>query len=238
MKWRRISICLHFHVKLRHGGCPLEHYPLIVFSDFDGTITEKESLEEFIQLFINEDIQDAAARMLQEGYSVKGGIREMMSRIPVEEYLQNTWFFDTLTIRRGFPEFVKVLQQNQIPLVVISGGIREMVVRNLEPFMDGIQQLYTAEVDLNEKYVRYWSDYETDLEIVGKREVMSRYSYDTSICIGDSYTDFIMAQAADIIFARDRLAENLNKHEIPYFPYDTFHDIIQQLNCMLPTQKN
>ncbi len=211
----------------------MKQYPLIVFSDFDGTITEHETLEAFIQLFIKEDIRKVAAQMIQSGYSVKDGIKEMMSRISVEQYNKKRDFFRNLPIRPGFAEFVKFLQLKNIPLVVLSGGILEMVTLNLAPYMEGIMCYYTANVDLSGQMVRFWSDYETEQELVGKQEIMSSFNYDKAICIGDSYTDFRMTMCADIVFARDRLAEKMEESQRTYFKYDTFYDIISQLEVVL-----
>ena len=104
----------------------MTHYPLIVFTDFDGTITKNETLEEFVQLFMDENIQTVAQKLLDSGYSIKEGVKKIISSIPTEQYKQNRNFFQGLPIRSGFTEFVNFLHSKNIPLVVLSGGIKAM----------------------------------------------------------------------------------------------------------------
>lgn len=211
----------------------MKYFPLIVFSDFDGTVTEHETLEGFIQLFVEEDVRKAGEKIIKSGRSVKDGVKEMISRIPIEEYLEKKNYFYGISIRSGFSEFVDYLKEHNIPLIILSGGIREMVTCSLEKYMDAIEDLYAADINFQDGKVHLWSHYETEHEVVGKCEIMSLYQYDKAICIGDSYSDFRMGMNADIVFARDRLAEQMEKAGVDYFEFETFYDIIEQLKNML-----
>ena len=57
---------------------------------------------------------------------------------------------------------------------------------------------------------------------------MALYDYRRSVGIGDSFTDRNMSQAVDTIFARDILAQYLQKCGLPYLPYENFYDVIRQ----------
>lgn len=52
-----------------------------------------------------------------------------------------------------------------------------------------------------------------------------RRAYDSSIGIGDSFTDCNMARAVDRVFARDVLAEYLEKQKLAYTPFEDFYSI-------------
>jgi 2-hydroxy-3-keto-5-methylthiopentenyl-1-phosphate phosphatase len=54
---------------------------------------------------------------------------------------------------------------------------------------------------------------------------MAKYSADESIAIGDSITDWNMAIAASIVFARPPLTEYLDEQKKPYIQWDDFIDI-------------
>ena len=211
----------------------MEEYTWMVFADFDGTITEQETLEAFLELLLEEDIRTVGEQMAQKGYTVKQGVQELFGRVTAGRYREHLSFFDGLSLRPGFAKFVEILAKRRVPLVVISGGIREMVEQNLAPFQDRILAVYAGEADLSSGFVRFWSPFETEEEIVGKRQVMDRYRWKHAICIGDSYTDFRMAEAATYVFARDRLAAMMKKKGKPYFEYETFYDIIKQLPDIL-----
>lgn len=42
-----------------------------------------------------------------------------------------------------------------------------------------------------------------------------------------------MSQAVDAIFARDVLAQYLQKRNIPYLPYEDFYDVIRQFPAQM-----
>ena len=77
--------------------------------------------------------------------------------------------------------------------------------------------------------MRFYSPYESDTEVVGKVGIMRRYDCDRTICVGDSYTDLEMAAAADMVFARDRLASAMEKTGKKHFTFETFYDMINVL---------
>ena len=60
---------------------------------------------------------------------------------------------------------------------------------------------------------------------MAKVDVMAKYDFSESIAIGDSITDFNMAMAADLVFARDRLAKYLDQQGKAYIAWNDFFDI-------------
>jgi 2-hydroxy-3-keto-5-methylthiopentenyl-1-phosphate phosphatase len=69
------------------------------------------------------------------------------------------------------------------------------------------------------------SRYESGTEMVAKAEIMASYQADESIAIGDAITDWNLAMAASIVFARPPLTEYLAQQQKSYFPWDDFNDI-------------
>jgi 2-hydroxy-3-keto-5-methylthiopentenyl-1-phosphate phosphatase len=205
----------------------------IVFCDFDGSITKEETLEAFIKFNVDIDLEETARKMREEGVTVRDGVRKLIGMIPTEKYLENIGFFENLQIREGFVEFLDFLDNRGIPIVVISGGIDLMVTKTLGKYMNKIEAIYAAKVDLSGEYVYYYSDYESDVEMVSKINIMNLYECDKTICIGDSYTDVIMGKNADIPFARDRLAKALKAEGVKYYPYESFYDVVNQLEKIL-----
>lgn len=211
--------------------------PVIIFCDFDGTITADDTIEAFMQLFIERDIREIGYEMARQGYTVKRAISTMMSQIPVERYKEQTGFFDQLAVRDGFGQFLDHCHSVGVPVVIVSGGIEQMVERTIAPWREEVLAVYSAKVDLSGTHARIYSHYESETEMVSKPSIMKEFSYEKAICIGDSYTDLEMAALSDVVFARDRLAEYLDTSEVAYYPYDDFHDIIKQLKILLPTLK-
>jgi 2-hydroxy-3-keto-5-methylthiopentenyl-1-phosphate phosphatase len=61
--------------------------------------------------------------------------------------------------------------------------------------------------------------------MVAKAEIMKQYSADESIAIGDSITDWQMAMAATIVFARPPLTDYLDAQQKSYLAWDDFINI-------------
>ncbi len=61
--------------------------------------------------------------------------------------------------------------------------------------------------------------------MVAKAEIIKSYGVDESIAIGDSITDWKMAMAASIVFARPLLTAYLDEQQKPYIRWNNFIDI-------------
>ncbi len=197
----------------------------IVFCDFDGTITVAETFVAMITKFAPE----VSALVLPEIYAkrvtLRQGVRQMLESIPSSSYPDLIEFTRSQPIRSGFVEFLDFLKTERIPIVIISGGLQGMVEAVLEPYMDRIEAIHAIDLDTSGDYIRVKSRYESGTEMVAKAEIMAQYGADESIAIGDSITDWNMAMAASIVFARPPLTQYLDERQKSYIPWDNFIDI-------------
>jgi 2-hydroxy-3-keto-5-methylthiopentenyl-1-phosphate phosphatase len=205
----------------------------IVFCDFDGTITVRETFVAMLKKFAPE----ISARLMPEIYAqrvtLRQGVRQMLESIPVAKYAEIVEFTRTQPIRPGFVEFLDFLQARQIPFVVISGGLHGMVAANLAPYLDRITAIHAIDIDISGAYLRAMSKYEGGTEMVAKAEIMATYHLEQTIAIGDSITDWKMAMAASIVFARPPLTEYLTENNKAYIPWDNFFDLRDKLSAEL-----
>ena len=86
----------------------------------------------------------------------------------------------------------------------------------------------SVDLDVSRPQMHLVSAYDNGDELLKKTDVMALYDYRRSVGIGDSFTDRNMSQAVDTIFARDILAQYLQKCGLPYLPYEDFYDVIRQ----------
>lgn len=100
-----------------------------------------------------------------------------------------------------------------------------MVKSVLKPYMDKIEAIHAIEIDPSGTYLQVNSRYEGGTEMVAKAEIMARSNADESIAIGDSITDWNMALAASLVFARPPLTEYLAEYQKPYLRWNDFIDI-------------
>ncbi|MBD1857200.1 HAD-IB family phosphatase [Leptolyngbya sp. FACHB-1624] len=205
----------------------------MVFCDFDGTITVEETFVAMLKRFAPE----AAAQVLPEIYSkrvtLRQGVRQMVEAIPSSSYSDIIEFTRPKAIRPGFVELLDFLEQESIPFIVISGGFRGMVEAVLEPFLDRIVAIHAMDIDTTDDYLQLNSPYESGTEIVAKAEIMATYGADETIAIGDSVTDWNLAMAASLVFARPPLTQYLEEQKKPYLAWEDFFEVRTQLKSYL-----
>jgi 2-hydroxy-3-keto-5-methylthiopentenyl-1-phosphate phosphatase len=197
----------------------------IVFCDFDGTITIAETFVAMITKFA----PGVSAIVLPETYAkrvtLRQGVRQMLESIPSSRYPEIIEFTRSQPIRAGFVEFLDFLKTEQIPIVIVSGGLQGMVEAVLEPYLDRIEAIHAIDLDTLGDRLQVKSRYEGGTEMVAKAEIMTKYGADESIAIGDSITDWNMAMAASIVFARPPLTDYLDERQKSYLAWDNFLDI-------------
>jgi 2-hydroxy-3-keto-5-methylthiopentenyl-1-phosphate phosphatase len=197
----------------------------IVFCDFDGTITVAETFVAMITQFAPE----VSALVLPEIYAkrvtLRQGVRQMLESIPSASYSEIIEFARSQPIRAGFVEFLDFLKTEHIPIVIVSGGLQGMVASVLAPYLDRIEAIHAIDLDTSGDYLQVKSRYEGGTEMVAKAEIMAQYGAEESIAIGDSITDWNMAMAASIVFARPPLTDYLDEQQKSYLAWDNFIDI-------------
>ncbi len=199
--------------------------PRVVFCDFDGTITATETFVAVLRRFAPDLSAQLIPQMYNRTLTLREGVRRLLESIPSAAYADIVAFVEEQPLRAGFPEFLNFLADQAVPCVVISGGIQGMVAAALAPYAGQIQALYGVDINTQSEYFQVHSPAESDTELVSKVALMARHPAQVRIAIGDSVTDLNMAIAADVVFARDRLATYLDERQISYYPWLDFHDI-------------
>ncbi|OUL18634.1 HAD-IB family phosphatase [Nostoc sp. 106C] len=194
----------------------------IVFCDFDGTITVEETFVAVLKNFAPE----LSAKLLPEMYArrvtLRQGVRQILESIPSSRYSEILEFTQIQPIRPGFVELLDFLEFQGVPLVVISGGLRGMVETVLDSLVQRVHAIHAVDVDTSSTHLKVISPFEGGTELIAKVQIMSKYPAYQKIAIGDSLTDLNMALEANVVFARDRLAEYLDEHKKLYIPWDNF----------------
>jgi 2-hydroxy-3-keto-5-methylthiopentenyl-1-phosphate phosphatase len=201
----------------------------IVFCDFDGTITAQETFVAILKQFTPKLAADLIPKMYRLELTLREGVLQMLEAMPSTAYAEILEFASAQPLRPGLPEFLNFLQVQSVPFVVITGGLKGMVEAAISDLLPQVHTVHGAEIDTTGAYFKVTSPALGDTELVSKVDIMKRYSAKQTVAIGDSVTDLKMALSADMVFARDRLAEYLGDRNVVYHPWNDFHDIQKTL---------
>lgn len=203
----------------------VEKFKRMVFCDFDGTITVEETFVGMLKHFAEENYNDMEKLLVSQQITLRDGVRRMVESIPSERYPEVLDYIRDKEIRPGLEELLDLLEAEQVPFVVISGGLVRSIVIRLQSLADRIHAIYAADVTTKGEYLQVLSDFEGGSELVAKVDVMSQYDFDESVAIGDGLTDVNIALRASIVFARGNLGRYLEKRGKPYQPWNDFFDV-------------
>ena len=209
-------------------------YDTIAFVDFDGTITMEDTLEGAIRLFASpEEFHSVKGKLVRGEMTLSQVVRYAFDGAPSSRLERMLDYVKGVALRPGFPEFLDEMDKREIPVVVISGGVRQFVELRLAPWRGRLLGVHAVDLDTSGPGMKLVSPYDDGNELLKKTDVMALYDYRHAIGIGDSFTDMKMSLAVDTIFARDVLAAYLQKMGRQFLQYDTFFDVIEAVRNSL-----
>lgn len=197
----------------------------IVFCDFDGTITAEETFVAVLKRFAPAVSAELIPQMYAQQLTLRQGVRQILESIPSSCYPEILEFTKLQPLRPGFTALLDWLESQAVPMVVISGGLRGMVEVVLGDLRQRVDAIHAVDVNTSGSRLQVLSEFEGGTELVDKVQVMAQYPADEKIAIGDSLTDLNMALETPVVFARDRLAQYLDRQQKPYIPWNDFFDV-------------
>lgn len=206
---------------------------LAILIDFDGTVTTEDTNDKLIIEHGNNI--DAIEESFNEGELTfteffHAGMDEV--RITEGEYLD--FILEEIELSPGFLEFYKRAKENHIQIGIVSGGFEN----GIRPFFKkyGIEDLdiFANKLTFNgdRPSIKFMDGDDADCchkGPCGNCKIDHYYEYKKRgkkvVFIGDGLTDMPVADVAEIVFAKDSLAEYLDKKKIEYVEYEDFNDI-------------
>jgi 2-hydroxy-3-keto-5-methylthiopentenyl-1-phosphate phosphatase len=206
----------------------------VIYCDFDGTITEKDNIIAIMKKFAPPEWDALKDRILSQEISIQEGVGQLFALLP--SYLKDEiiqFALKQAVIRDGFKELLQFVKEEDIPFYVVSGGIDFFVHPILAPF-GSFSEIFCNSADFSKSNIEIlWPNACDDKCQNGcgccKPSVIRKLKRtdDLTIVIGDSVTDLEAAKHADLVFAREYLAEKCDSLRIPYHKFETFFDCIE-----------
>ena len=201
----------------------------LIAVDWDGTITEKDRLQDIAFEFGDPEIVDELDRGLKEGtVTLRDEIvgEYATVRASLEEVIE--WTAARTRIRPGFHEFVELAREQGWRLVVVSSGFNELIEPLLE--REGIDvEVIANHVDPRPAgWIVDWR-YPDHCEVCGESCKRSTLPPGEVVYVGDGYSDRCVALASDRVFATAGLARYLADQGKAFEPFTDFHALSEAL---------
>jgi HAD superfamily phosphoserine phosphatase-like hydrolase len=208
---------------------------LWIFTDFDGTISDPDTINLLGRLF---DRSAERAVMREKLFSGRIRPREFLSweiglvDVPLQEALKV--LRRDVVIDLTFPAFADWCRTKSIPLTIVSNGLEEIIRALLEPF--GMDYPVIEANHLREGIVPWEAVFRDDSSWGHDKAAYLRNSlsigYDP-VFIGDGVSDREAAMWAKILFAKEELAKYCEKVALEYQRFKSFAEVQATLEGML-----
>jgi 2-hydroxy-3-keto-5-methylthiopentenyl-1-phosphate phosphatase len=201
--------------------------PFRVVLDWDGTVTEQDTLHLVLERFGDTEIYERVEAALDRStMTLNEVISEEFATVtaPLEEVL--AWLLEHVRIRPGFAELARAHR----PLI-LSSGFHELI----EPVLEREGLLDAVELRANSVEPRP-DGWRAHFRIAGRcpacGEPCKRGDLPIGVEVvyaGDSHSDLCASLAADRVFATDNLARWLEERQVPFTPLTDFFQLANEI---------
>ena len=207
----------------------------VIFSDFDGTITARDTIDAMYDEFGAENWPAVAKDLYSQGLRSRQIIKRMLGMLDAS-HEQIVSLLRTLPIREGFEDFRAFCRREGWELVIMSEGISLSVETVLHE--RGIDDLpyygNVLERDAEGRWTTsnpHANDECHDCGNCKSAHVIERKKAGEAVVyVGDGATDRCPAMVSDIVFATGYLAKFCARTGIPFIPFTTFRDVVAEMS--------
>jgi len=208
-----------------------------VYCDFDGTITKADTTDEVL----NRMAGDGWLRLEEDWVAGRISAAECMrAQIALIQHddLALDAVLDTMVIREGFGELVHWCRDQRIPLTIVSDGVDRFIYRILARHELGHIPVFSNRLTSDRSAYGLEQPFKRQGCAAGsgvcKCEIVDvAPPADPMVFVGDGRSDFCVSGRAELLFARDRLADYAEQRGMAYVPFETFFDVLLELKAYM-----
>jgi 2-hydroxy-3-keto-5-methylthiopentenyl-1-phosphate phosphatase len=205
--------------------------PLLIACDFDGTITQRDALHVIVDQYGERDLWATLGPRVRRGeMTVEQAMQEEFSHVRATAAQVRDAVREHAPVRDGFHDFVAWCEALGHRLLVLSNGFRSII----EPVLAdvGLERLEVVSNDARfgpNGAQLVWADRGPRCLLCDRpckrQPLRQRWDGERLVYVGDGISDRCASLLADVVFARDGLAEHLEASGVPFAPFDDFHDV-------------
>lgn len=228
----------------------MTHPPAIVFTDFDGTVTLQDSNDYLTEnIGFGRPARLAVNDLILNGEkSFRQGFQEMLDSVttPLQECIE--LLLNNIDLDPGFVDFYKWCESQQIPIVVVSSGMKPIIEALLAKLV-GKQALENIEILSNDLKINddnTWDIIFKDDSCFGHdksqsiRQYLADNNYNSSnvplmFYSGDGVSDISAAKETNLLLAKHGkdLIIYCKRDGIPYTEFNNFNDIHYKIKAIV-----
>lgn len=217
------------------SGSVLRVRPLLIACDFDGTITQRDTLHAIVEAFGGWGVWDEIEPRLRAGeLTLEQAMERQFAEVRSTPEAVRELVLREAPLRPGFAELVEWARRNGHRLVVLSSGFRSVIDAILaEGGVRGLA-IHSHEARFSAEGCRLvWSDRGERCRICERpckrHDLVAEWRGEPLVYLGDGISDRCAARMADLIFARDGLADYLAGERVAYLPFEDFFEVRARL---------
>ena len=200
-----------------------------IYCDFDGTITKKDSVNGFFEMYAPSNWIDSEKLWIdgkissRENAIIQVGLLNNVSQKQLDDYI------NAIEIDDFFLDFVDFVKSKNIKLTILSDGFDLFIEKILERYNLDIPYYANKLIYNNGKFSIDFPFYN---ESCDKKAGMCKCHkvLENSFCyIGDGTSDLCIASKADFLFATKNLHKYCLEHDKKHSYFASFKDIINKL---------
>ncbi len=214
---------------------------MIVFSDFDGTISRRDVGNRLFHYFSGGKSEEVVARWKAGEIDSRECLRleaELARDTTLEEFYE---FIDGFELDPDFGELVTLCRTHDLPLYIVSDGLDLYIRRLLNRHgLDGLP-VFSNRAIIDEGRLNITWPYADEScgqcgNCKGYHVRRLKQPAQTAVYIGDGLSDVCAVPEADIIFAKGDLADYCRKENVDFFAFDDFSTVTETIQKRLITE--
>ena len=207
---------------------------IMIFCDFDGTITKIDCIDKLLSMYANNKWEEIEKLWNENKIGSKECLKlqfDCIENITMKDLLK---FAHNIEIDPYFISFIKQVKKYAYPFYIVSDGFDFFINSVLKKNEIGNIPVFSNSFDFNNGKFTLSFPYSSEKCLsksgICKCEVINKFKSDKSVIyIGDGRSDMCAVRNADLVFAKGKLARYCAENSIKFIEYSNFNEIINNL---------
>lgn len=221
---------------------PISRSSVTIFSDFDGTISDKDSLKFLLNHYGASHWQNVEDQMSSGEMAEREGLPKAFENFPLSWEMARAFVLKNVKIDPTFKAFAEWCRLSGHSLSVLSGGfegfIKPLLAReNLQhiPVLANDVKVEKSKWNVTPCATRRLCSLCNHCKTSSLVEAAFEQPESLIVYIGDGHTDTCPVEVADVVFAKSYLKEYCEKKNIRHIPFSNFQHVLDVLSDRLRT---